>query len=194
MGRGAWFAVGLGICLMAGCGQSEPDRQEAQRVLQSQAAVLEKELDLAADSSPDLVFRLAFSPDVDLDIYVTDPMLETIYFANHRAKTGGQITADARCDSEFPDRTRVEEVRFPAPYPGRYRLGVDFPERCNSGRDPAAFAASVVGRGVHQSRHGTIAFQQFEVVVLEFDYTGEVIPAVQAQVRRVEESQVTKEN
>jgi hypothetical protein len=92
--------------------------------LEAEAARLETAL-AEAPPAPDgaLRVRLAFGAAADLDLYVTDPLAETLYFANQRAASGGRLVADAHCDSAAP---RVEEVRFPAPLPGRYRIGVDY--------------------------------------------------------------------
>ena len=32
--------------------------------------------------------QLAFGEEADLDLYVTDPLLETVYFARHESRTG----------------------------------------------------------------------------------------------------------
>jgi hypothetical protein len=101
---------------------SEPARWTAE--LEAEAARLEAalaEIPIAADAS--LRVRLAFGAEADLDLYVTDPLAETIYFANERAAAGGRLVADARCDSPSP---RVEEVAFDAPLAGVYRVGVDY--------------------------------------------------------------------
>lgn len=113
-----------------------------------------------------LVVRLAFGPEADLDLYVTDPMLETVYFANHKAKSGGQISADGRCGGKT---IQSEHVQFDAPMPGRYRVGIDYPESCDGTTDPAAHAISVLYNGKRLEAKGTVSLQQFEVIVLEFD-------------------------
>ena len=73
---------------------------------------------------------LAFGADADLDLYVTDPLLETVYFANQSSRSGGQFLEDVRCDEE---QIKVEEIRFDAPMPGRYRIGIDYPNACAEG-------------------------------------------------------------
>jgi hypothetical protein len=123
--------------------------------------------------SRELVFRLAFDRENDLDLYVTDPLEETVYFANHRVKTGGEIIRDVRCatDADVPG---VEEVRFAAPYPGRYRVGVDFAERCQGDGMVAGYAVSVQGAGEQHVASGILELNQFEVVTLEFDLEGDL--------------------
>lgn len=113
-----------------------------------------------------LVVRLAFGPEADLDLYVTDPRLETVYFANHEAKSGGKISPDGRCGGKA---FQSEHVRFDAPIPGRYRVGIDYPESCDGAKGPAAHAVSVLYNGKRLETKGTVSLQQFEVIVLEFE-------------------------
>ncbi|NNL66213.1 MAG: hypothetical protein HKP30_08225 [Myxococcales bacterium] len=124
---------------------------------------------LAADPdgvSPDaLVVRLSFAADVDLDLYVTDPLEETVYYGNSPSRIGGRLLRDVRCDGEAP---RVETVVIdPAPS-GRYRVGVDFPERC-AGDGATDFALRVDFAGERRERTGRLAPRIFEPVVLELE-------------------------
>jgi hypothetical protein len=160
------------LVVLAGCVDSESERAAMLEVAASRSAELEAALG-DASVTDGLVIKLVFDVAVDLDLYVTDPLLETVYFANHRTQSGGELVADARCSTlETVEGIRREEVRFDAPYPGRYRVGVDFPERCDDGREPAGFAVSIAGAGVDQSLGGTVWLKQFDVVVLEFIVEG----------------------
>jgi len=109
--------------------------------------------------------ELAFGEGADLDLYVTDPALETVYFANTPTRLGG-LEADLRCGSAGP---RIEVVRFPAAPAGRYRVGVDFPERCGTRGDEGGFRLRVRGPGVAREIEGRVAFGRFESRVLEFE-------------------------
>lgn len=114
--------------------------------------------------------RLSFGRDADLDLHVTDPLQETVYFANTPSASGGTLAADVRCDSEGPRR---EEVTWETPPPGRYRVGVDFPIRCRMIEEPVPYVLEVWANGVrHELRNG-IAFGRFEPLVYEFDVTAE---------------------
>ncbi len=162
----------LCVAFSGGCGDTQAARLEAQRALLAQSSELAEMLTRVPGSEVTggeaLVFRLAFGEEADLDLYVTDPLLETVYFANHRTKTGGAIVRDVRCDDVGP---RVEEVRFEHPYPGRYRVGVDNPSRCDGARGPAAFAVSVTGAGISHDVRGAAPVEQFQLIVLEFELT-----------------------
>jgi hypothetical protein len=110
--------------------------------------------------------RLAFPADADLDLHVTDPLHETVYFANTPSASGGQLARDARCGDPAP---RVETVVFDDPPPGRYRIGIDFPIRCRRLGEPVPFALEVSARGRAEERRGEIPFGRFEPIVWEFE-------------------------
>jgi hypothetical protein len=110
--------------------------------------------------------QLIFGAEADLDLFVTDPDFEEVYFANTKSRLGGELDADRRCADPAP---RTETVRFdPAP-PGRYRVTVDFPRRCRDGVDRVPYRVIVdVGSERHE-REGELDFGATEHVALEFD-------------------------
>ncbi len=111
--------------------------------------------------------RLAFGAGADLDLYVTGPDQETVYYANTPSASGGELLEDRRC---VHDAQRVETVRFPAPLrPGRYRVGVDYPQACVDAKAPAPFALRIDGPGGVTSHEGLSAYRVFEPVVLELE-------------------------
>jgi hypothetical protein len=117
----------------------------------------------------DVRVRLEFGGEADLDLFVTDPMHEEIYFANSRSRLGGVFEADRRCEDPAP---RVETVRFsPAPA-GRYRVSVDFPIRCRPGIEAVPYRVIVEANGEEQRVEGTAHFGRLERVVLEFEAAG----------------------
>lgn len=124
---------------------------------------------LGVEAAPDgLRIRLYFGADADLDLYVTGPQLETAYFANTPTRIGGALERDVRCDEGT--EIRIEAVTFPDAPPGRYRVGVDFPERCSRFVGSATYTIVVEGEGLRREHAGEIAFGRFEPLVLEFDY------------------------
>jgi hypothetical protein len=127
----------------------------------------------AAAGADTLRVRLAFGAAADLDLYVTDPAAETVYFANTPSQSGGALERDARCEDPAP---RVETVAFPAAPPGRYRVGVDYPEPCGADAEPVAFVVSVEHRGTRREQRGVALPGRFEVIVLEFDLPGLLTP------------------
>ena len=110
--------------------------------------------------------RLAFDAGADLDLYVSDPLEETVYYANNPTGSGGVLDADRRCEDAAP---RIEQIEFPAPLAGRYRVGVDFPAVCK-GRAAAAPFVLEVRHGVRRVLHrGAVAPIRFEPAVAEIE-------------------------
>ena len=131
---------------LAGCEDPEAKNLERRNRLDVQTQKLSSILGNAtarvSAGDEGLTIQLTFGADADLDLYVTDPLLETVYFANHSGKSGGRISDDVRCDGlqERGSRQtpRIEEVRFDAPIPGLYRIGIDYPTKCEGGEEQAA--------------------------------------------------------
>jgi hypothetical protein len=115
----------------------------------------------------ELRVALVFGAEADHDLYVTDPFEETVYFANTPSRaSGGALDRDQRCDAPAP---RVERVRFARPAPGRYRVGVDHPERCTGGGGRTAFRLVVEWKGERIERRGEIELGEFQPAVLELE-------------------------
>ncbi|MGE3464932.1 MAG: hypothetical protein AB7I04_23750, partial [Pseudomonadales bacterium] len=92
----------LACWLLAGCAEPAPTADE-RAALTAEAGRLAGSLaDLPVAAPDGLVVRLMFDEHVDLDLYVTDPLLETVYFARHDSRTGGRIVSDVRCDTSGP--------------------------------------------------------------------------------------------
>ena len=132
------------------------------------AAALEAALTSEAFSAPsELVLRLAFPSTADLDLYVSDPLDETVYYANTPVRSGGALDADRRCEDAAP---RIETVRFTEPLPGRYRVGVDFQHRCADGGDAVPWAIAIEARGERRLLRGLAEWNIFKSRVDEFEY------------------------
>lgn len=136
----------------------------------AEAARLAEALRATEPAGDALVVRLAFGAGADLDLYVTDPTLETVYYANTPAVSGGALLSDRRCDGPRGDaaEVRIETVRFERPPPGRYRIGIDFPHRCDGGPDEVPFAVSVDHPALHEEERGMARWLDFSVVFHEF--------------------------
>lgn len=113
--------------------------------------------------------RLAFPARADLDLFVTDPAHETVYFANTPSRSGGFLERDVRCSDPAP---RIETVVFPAAPAGRYRVGVDYPRWCGGHEDAVPFVVAVDGGGVDETVASVAKPAIFLPVVLEVDSAG----------------------
>jgi hypothetical protein len=166
--------------MLVACSDEDAGERERRAALAARATVLAAGLQAFNAGKPEqeqgLVVQLAFGPEADLDLYVTDPLLETEYFANREGRSGGVISEDRRCDSpaQGAQELRIEEVRFETPLSGRYRVGVDYPNRCDAGgvtgfEERAAYAISVLYAGKQQNIQGTVGYRFFELAALDFD-------------------------
>jgi hypothetical protein len=142
-------------------------RRAAELEREASALVVALSRDEAAVPEPGSVrVRLAFGEGADLDLYVTDPAAETVYYANTPAQSGGRLERDVRCGAAAP---RVETVTFrPAPA-GRYRVGVDYPEPCDGDAEPVSYVVAVEYGSTQREQRGVALPGRFQVIVLEFE-------------------------
>ena len=118
---------------------------------------------------PGVTVTLRWTAPVDLDLYVTDPALETVYFANPRTASGGVLERDARCAGQEPGE-QLERARWTNPPPGRYRVGVDFLETCGGGASAEVpYSLLVEVDGVRQEIVGRARRAERQPLVLEFN-------------------------
>jgi hypothetical protein len=168
MGRAAAAVMVAGLSLACLACRSTPLTREALlEEFASEASSLEDTLTRQPEpASGALRVTLAFGPEADLDLFVTGPRHESVYFANTPSATGGALVADLRCGAAAP---RLETIIFPSAPQGIYRVGVDFPERCFAGVDAVAFAVSVAHRGQRglSITRGIIRPGEFLTIVLE---------------------------
>jgi hypothetical protein len=116
-----------------------------------------------------LHISLTWDAPVDLDLYVTDPLGETLYFANNPTRAGAQLEQDARCATLPAHGPAIERARLLVPLPGRYRVGVDFIDACGASVTTVPFRIAVDRGTAHRGASGTIGPGQFVVVAIEID-------------------------
>jgi hypothetical protein len=110
-----------------------------------------------------LTVTLAWEAPVDLDLYVTDPAWVTVYYA----RRAGHMEADARCVAGAPS-ARWERAHWTAAPPGRYRVGVDYPEACAAALERVPFRVTIDRDGSQRETTGTVRLRQRQPAVLEF--------------------------
>ncbi len=156
-------APGL-LCVSLGCGPGDAGptwTAEAESEARALEARLEQEPPRA---SGEVRIQLAFGAAADLDLYVTGPLEETVYYANSPSRIGGELLEDRRCTHEGP---RVETTRFLPARPGAYRVGVDYAHACGE-RRPVPFALRIDRPEGALSSRGLASHHVFDPVVLEF--------------------------
>jgi len=88
----------------------------------------------------DVQLTLRWWSTVDLDLLVTDPAGETIYFSHRTSGSGGQLDRDANYPCDTATSEPVENVFWPpggAP-PGAYRVTVTYQSSCGD-QGPQAY-------------------------------------------------------
>ena len=116
-----------------------------------------------------VVVSLTWNAPVDLDLYVTDPTWETLYFANNPTRAGGRLERDVRCDALRAGRPSLERARIVAVRPGPYRIGVDFIDACGNGDGEVSFHVAADVDGVRREATGKVALQEFRIIALAFE-------------------------
>lgn len=152
----------LASALALGCASPGPSPEALAEQHEALAQVLAAP---PAQATPGaLVVRLAFGADADLDLYVTDPAQETVYFGNSPSGAGGELLADLRCNAPAP---RVETIVFARRTRGNVRVGVDAPERCREDVRLVPFVVELRAGERRVERRGVATPGHFEVIVLE---------------------------
>jgi hypothetical protein len=122
-----------------------------------------------APDSPGLHVLLTWDAPVDLDLYVTDPSWETVYFANTPSRAGGRLEGDIRCATLKLSGPQAEWVRFPEPKAGPYRIGVDFIDACDSDIEAVPFRVVVGLEGERREQTGTVLLERFQPTFFELE-------------------------
>ncbi|MFN8643619.1 MAG: hypothetical protein U0802_18895 [Candidatus Binatia bacterium] len=129
----------------------------------------------AAD--PGLHVTLTWAAPVDLDLYLTDPAGESLYFANTPTRAGARLAGDARCAGRGGGPAS-ETALAPAPAAGIWRVGVDFMDGCGSGLGEVPFRVAVDLGGARREVTGVARAGRFAIVVVEIavDGDGRLVP------------------
>jgi hypothetical protein len=124
-----------------------------------------------------LEVTLVWAAPVDLDLYVTNPEQETVYFANRRSASGGALVEDVPCPpagKEAPTSGEVREtIRWEEPPAGRYRAGIDYIDRCGGEIVEVGYRLVVEAPAIRRETTGTVRLSRFLYQALEFDLPSE---------------------
>jgi hypothetical protein len=163
----ATLAAAFGLACASAPPAPEPP-PEWNDALAARAAALEAALAAAPRAGAgELVVRLAFEPLADLDLSVSDPLDETVYYGRTPVRSGGALDADRRCDG--PGVARIETIRFAAPLRGPYRVGVDFQSPCDDDRI-VPWAISIDAHGERRMLRGLAVRGRYASRVDQFVY------------------------
>jgi len=119
------------------------------------------------------VLELIWQVPVDLDLFLTGPGGETIYFGNRTARLGHQMIAESDCaavsEREAP---YIERAQIPIAHSGTYRASIDFIKHCGMGESTVKAALKLMaadGTLIQHKYDITVKFQQLNAVAWEFD-------------------------
>ena len=113
--------------------------------------------------SGDVQATLLWSGDHDLDLHVTDPAGEDIYYRNKTSASGGQLDHDDRAGCGSAPQAHVENVFWPTggATPGQYRVYVVLFSQCGGAAADYKLRVTVGGRVVYDAP-GTLTTENQE--------------------------------
>lgn len=135
--------------------------------MQGPGSSLESALPQSASTRAGLEIALRFDAQADLDLFVTGPDLETVYFGNNPNRAGATLSGDERCGSGEP---RVERVKFATPMPGAYRVGIEYAKSCKFRSQPANYHIHIRAEGLEIERAGSLSPGRFDSRAIEFEF------------------------
>jgi uncharacterized protein YfaP (DUF2135 family) len=105
----------------------------------------------------DIQVTLRWTTTDDLDLAVTDPFGQQVYYANPMISSGGQLDVDANAACSGTTNSPIENIFWPpseAPQ-GDYQIEVNLFSRCE-GAGPISFEVRLLVRGEIQTLSGTV--------------------------------------
>ena len=123
-------------------------------------------------ASEDLVVLLSWQAPVDLDLFLTGPSGETIYFGNRKARTGHHINNETTCDTLAPTGPYRESATIPHAATGLYRVSVDYIFDCGSGIEDLDASVSLTNKSTGKPLGGnsfSVSLQKLKTVAWEFE-------------------------
>jgi hypothetical protein len=112
---------------------------------------------ITAVGTGDVQVTLTWQADVDVDLYVTDPAGDTVYYGNRNVSSGGELDRDNMCgDFEWgrPENVYWPQAGAPA---GEYTVKVRYYGSCGSEDPTVAWTVRVIVGGTAQSFTGVLA-------------------------------------
>lgn len=124
---------------------------------------------ITAVGTGDVQVTLTWQANVDVDLYVTDPSGDTVYYGNTRVASGGELDRDNQCGNF--EWGRPENIFWPpggAPS-GQYKVSVRYYGYCGEGEAPSVnWSVRTVVGGVSRTYSGTLApYESQEVTTFE---------------------------
>lgn len=78
------------------------------------------------------IIEISWREPIDLDLFLTGPKGETIYFANRLSKNGMRMRTETGCtEMKGKEPPFIEQAVIPSQIKGKFRVSVDFINSCN---------------------------------------------------------------
>jgi len=122
----------------------------------------------------DISFRLQWNGSQDLDLYVTEPSGETVYYDNKLSSTGGQLDLDANFPCDSSNQSGTENVFWPAGSAprGNYTVWAGYYSSCY-GSSAVSYTISVLqGTRVVETFSETLSVEDEEGTYFNYSFTG----------------------
>ena len=118
----------------------------------------------------DVQVTLRWDTTDDLDLWVTDPSGETIFYSHPASASGGKLDVDANARCNNPIDNPVENVFWPAGKApgGHYKVEVAFYARCENQHSTVPFTVRVLVDGKVRTFHGSVSSAGDRVSIFEF--------------------------
>lgn len=133
----------------------------------------------------DVQVTLRWDTADDLDLYVTDPAGDSVFYGNSSVPSGGQLDVDANLGCSERMANPVENIFWPTDggVPGNYVAAVRLFSFCETTQAPIDFTLTTLVRGETQTYTGTLSSDQGEMTFpFSFSETGAVsAPAANAE-------------
>ena len=109
----------------------------------------------------DIQVTLSWATADDLDLAVTDPSGQTVFFANAQVPSGGQLDLDSNAGCEGTTQTPIENIFWPPSEAsqGDYNIEVTLFTRCTAGAGPIPFEIRLLVQGNVQTLTGSLSEQ-----------------------------------
>lgn len=107
----------------------------------------------------DIQVTLRWTTIDDLDLAVTDPSGQTVFYGNRSVPSAGQLDVDANAACSEADSSPIENIFWPpsqAPQ-GQFTAAVNLYTRCTSGAEPISFEIRLLVQGTVQTLTGTVS-------------------------------------
>ncbi len=126
--------------------------------------IIVQDVDEQGLGTGDIQITLRWASTDDLDLAVTDPAGETVFFGNPMIPSGGELDVDANAACAGTTQTPIENIFWPvsAAPPGEYSVTVNLFTRCDGSSGPVPFELRLLVQGEVETIEGVVDDQNLD--------------------------------